>query len=162
MQRFLDWMASGRAKILGFGIVIAAAILLFLLLAGLPPRKVSHAYKPVPGFKHGIHTTVQRCTRYEFHLWSLLTLGVVSIAISSKLRSIRRRNKRSKSIFPKEWFEAAKQHPFTRRIAEANDLYDEKVTLREEMIAVVLGFGIWSLTMGFLYIIFSLRGVFLD
>jgi len=162
MQRFLDWMASGRAKILGFSIVITTAILLLLLFVGSPPRKVSYSYKPVPGFAHGIHTTVRHCTRGEFLLWSLLTLGVVVIGISSKLRSTRRRNKISRNIFPKEWFDAAKKHPLTRRIAEANDFYDETVRMREEVITVVIGFGIWTLTMSFLYIVFSLTGVFLD
>ena len=162
MQRFLDWMVSGRAVILGAGIIIATAVLLFFLLVGSPPRRVSDSYKPVPGFKHGAHTTVRRCTRSEFLLWSLLTLGVVPIAISRKLRSIRRRNRISRNIFPKDWFDAAKKHPLTRRIAEANDFYNETVPMREETITVVLGFGIWFLTMGFLDIIFSLTGVFLD
>lgn len=162
MRRFLNWLASGRAVILGAGILITAVVLLFFLLVGSPLRDVSHSYKPVPGFTHGIHTTVRHGTRGEFLLWSLLTLGVVVMSASWKLRSVRRRNKISRGIFPKEWFDAAMRHPLTRRIAEANNLYDEKVTMREEVMTVVLGFGIWFFTMGFLYIVFSLTGVFLD
>ncbi len=162
MQQFLDWMASRRVAILGVIMAIAAAILLFLLLVGSPPGKVSHSYRPVPGFSHGIHTTVRHGTRAEFLIWSLLTLGVIVFAISSKLRSIRRRNKISKNIFPKEWFEAAKKNPLTRRIAEANDFYDERVRTREEVFTVVFGFGFWVFLMGFLYIVFSLAEAFLS
>ncbi len=155
-------MASRRAVILGAIIGITAAILLLLLFVGSPPRKVGYSYKPLPGFRHGIHATVRHGTHGEFLLWSLLTLGIVIISASWKLRSVRRRNKISRDLFPKEWFEAAKRHPLTRRIAEANDLYDEKVTMREEVMTVAFGFGFWVLLMGFLFIVFSLTEVFLD